>query len=254
MIHVLSNILMHAVLPPIPTRVQDKSSRQACLVARVIARSSALAGLDDLDRQNREVALAAVSANGMALQWAPERFRKDKEVALAAVTSVGHALKYVGKELRSDPEVVHAAIQQNALALHFASPRLQRDKGLVLEACQKDVAAFNFAADSLRDDDQFRRTAGVESVEFPRINMNASVRSGTSSSRSWFSASTCDGRWPSLKQWSYRPYLAASVANAISSSEASSFKKETAKRARLGKDKRRTRAAKDEQTKPQGKC
>ena len=26
--------------------------------------------------------------------------------------------------------------------------------------------------------------------------------------RSWFSASTCDGRWPSFTQWSYHPYLA----------------------------------------------
>ncbi|CAE7939788.1 NEK1 [Symbiodinium necroappetens] len=236
--------------------MEDRSVRQACLVARVSARSSALAGLDDLDRQNREVNLAAVSANGIALQWAPascrasnscrapatcwphqERFKKDKGVALAAVTSAGHALKYVDKELQSDPDVVHAAIRQNALALHFASPRLQRDKDIVLEACQRDIAAFSFAADILREDKQFRSTTGVE---FPSVDkMNVSTSSMTScSSRSWFSASTCDGRWPWFKHWSYRPYLAASTAKAVSSAEASSRrKKKLSKRARLGKDK-----------------
>lgn len=228
---------MRGILPPIPIGMEDRSVRQACLVARVSARSSALAGLDDLDRQNREVNLAAVSANGIALQWAPERFKKDKGVALAAVTSAGHALKYVDKELQSDPDVVHAAIRQNALALHFASPRLQRDKDIVLEACQRDIAAFSFAADILREDKQFRSTTGVE---FPSVDkMNVSTSSMTScSSRSWFSASTCDGRWPSFKHWSYRPYLAASTAKAVSSAEASSRrKKKLSKRARLGKDK-----------------
>ncbi|CAK9109413.1 Serine/threonine-protein kinase Nek1 [Durusdinium trenchii] len=72
--------------------------RRAALLARVTARSSALAGLDDLDRKKREVALAAVTANGIALQW--ERFKNDKEVVLAAVANSGQALKYVGKAAR----------------------------------------------------------------------------------------------------------------------------------------------------------
>eukprot|EP00913_Durusdinium_trenchii_P014108 g13242.t1 len=114
-----------------------KHVRRAALLARVTARSSALAGLDDLDRKKREVALAA------------ERFKNDKEVVLAAVANSGQALKYVGKALQSDRDVVSAAIQQNGLALHFASPRMRCDKELVLEACERDGSALLFAADGV---------------------------------------------------------------------------------------------------------
>mmetsp|Transcript_44186 Transcript_44186/g.79348 ORF Transcript_44186/g.79348 Transcript_44186/m.79348 type:complete len:230 (+) Transcript_44186:27-716(+) len=215
------------ILPPIPKGNKDMSLHRASVIARVTSRSSALAGLDYLDKQKREVALAAVTAHGIALQWAPDRFKRDKEVALAAVTSSGHALKYVGKELRGDPQVVYAAIRQNAMALNFASPRLQRDRDLVMEACQHDKIAFNFAADVLRQDEHFRKAAGVLP---PKVDKWASTSVSTSmtscSSRSWFSASTCDGRWPSFTQWSYRPYLAASTSKSISgAAEAAWFKK-----------------------------
>mmetsp|Transcript_47882 Transcript_47882/g.104402 ORF Transcript_47882/g.104402 Transcript_47882/m.104402 type:complete len:240 (-) Transcript_47882:57-776(-) len=209
---------MRSVLPPLPNLVKEGPQvRRAALLARVRARSSALAGLDDLDRKKREVALAAVTANGIALQWAPDRFKNDKEVVLAAVASAGQALKYVGKALQADRDVVSAAVQQNGLALHFASPRLRRDKELVLEACQRDGAALLFADDQLRKDEDCKDIA----MAAHSISASTSVRSSRSSrERSRFVASTRDGRWPSLLHWSYHPFLAASNARAVGDSEA----------------------------------
>lgn len=86
----------------LPGLQEGPQVRRAALLARVTARSSALAGLDDLDRKKREapagrertwrgkalyllsfwfgpfpeVALAAVTANGIALQWAPDPWPK----------------------------------------------------------------------------------------------------------------------------------------------------------------------------------
>eukprot|EP00435_Cladocopium_sp_Y103_P067357 s805_g29.t3 len=224
---------MRSVLPPLPTLVKDLCTfsccecfvgegpqvRRAALLARVRARSSALAGLDDLDRKKREVALAAVTANGIALQWAPDRFKNDKEVVLAAVASAGQALKYVGKALQADRDVVSAAVQQNGLALHFASPRLRRDKELVLEACHRDGAALLFADDQLRKDEDCKDIASMNAHSIQ--SASTSVRSSRSSrERSRFVASTRDGRWPSLLHWSYHPFLAASNARAVGDSEA----------------------------------
>ena len=45
--------MAHGVLPPLPSLAEPKL-RQEALLARVTARSSALAGLDDLDRKKRE--------------------------------------------------------------------------------------------------------------------------------------------------------------------------------------------------------
>ncbi|CAJ1450649.1 unnamed protein product, partial [Effrenium voratum] len=197
---------MHGILPPLPHAVKERPQHRKAVIARVSARSSVLAGLDDLDRRKREVALAAVSVNGIALQWAPERLRKDKEIAMAAVANAGQALKYVNKELQSDRDVVLAAIRQNGLALLFASPRLQRDKELVLEACQRDGSALHFACDALRDDADCKIAAGTATT-----SVCSSARCTVDSSRSRFVASTYDGRWPSLTKWSRRPYLAATA-------------------------------------------
>ena len=212
---------MRSVLPPLPSLVKDGPQvRRAALLARVTSRSSALAGLDDLDRKKREVALAAVKANGIALQWAPDRFKNDKEVVLAAVASTGQALKYVGKALQSDRDVVTAAVQQNALALHFASPRLKRDKEVVLEACYHDGAALLFADDQLREDEDCKDIAALATHSIHSASASTSVRSTSSRAQSRFVASTRDGRWPSLLHWSYQPFLAASNARAVGDSEA----------------------------------
>ncbi|CAK9109360.1 Serine/threonine-protein kinase Nek1 [Durusdinium trenchii] len=209
---------MRSVLPPLPSLVKEGPQvRRAALLARVTARSSALAGLDDLDRKKREVALAAVTANGIALQWAPERFKNDKEVVLAAVANSGQALKYVGKALQSDRDVVSAAIQQNGLALHFASPRMRCDKELVLEACERDGSALLFAAERLREDADCQDTAAM-ATHSVQGSANSSIHSA-SSARSRFVASTRDGRWPSLRHWSHQPFLAASTSRTVGESE-----------------------------------
>lgn len=46
--------MAHGVLPPLPSLLEGPTVRRAALLARVTARSSALAGLDDLDRKKRE--------------------------------------------------------------------------------------------------------------------------------------------------------------------------------------------------------
>jgi hypothetical protein len=87
--------------------------------------------------------------------------RNDREIALAAVTQHGCALKYAHKKkLKNDREVVLAAVNQNGCALMFASDKLKNDYAFMIPAVANGSTSWDdkfevFVQHLLRDSEHF---------------------------------------------------------------------------------------------------
>lgn len=95
---------------------------------------------------DKELALIAAKSNGMC--WGP--FKDDKEVALAAVSKNGWTLQDLDKALRNDKEITMAAVKQCPMALCHASAERKADKEVVREAVQNDPEAIKYADKSIQ--------------------------------------------------------------------------------------------------------
>ena len=80
-----------------------------------------LENANNIEKENKNIVLAAVTQHGWELQFASEELKADKEIVLAAVKQNGGALQFASGELRADQEVVLAAVKQNREALQFSS-------------------------------------------------------------------------------------------------------------------------------------
>jgi len=103
-------------------------------------------------RNDKEIALTAVSTNWRALQYASDELKNNKEFVLKAASQNGLALQYASGELKHDIEIVLKAVSQNGLALQYASNELKNDKEIILIAISQNGLALRYASDELRND------------------------------------------------------------------------------------------------------
>jgi hypothetical protein len=92
--------------------------------------------------------LDQVSKSGRQLSNAPQ-FREDKEVAMAAVTQWGLALVWCSASLQDDKDVVMQAVAQDGTSLRFASRRLQADIDVCSTATRQTAQAMASASLSM---------------------------------------------------------------------------------------------------------
>lgn len=132
-------------------------------------------------RNDRTVALAAVSKNGLSLRYFSERLRGDPDVLLTAVTQNAKAIEFAsytcndflqlqelyrdivvaavcqcGRTLQYIPyfqmekEIVEHAVNQDGTSLEFASKKLQEDIEIVLMAVTQNGRALEYTCVSLQ--------------------------------------------------------------------------------------------------------
>lgn len=85
---------------------------------------TALRGLDETLRHDRDIVLAAVRKNGHALGLAPEEFRGDRELVLEAIKHQPASISSAARELRMDLEFLVAAARLNDGVLRYAPPQI----------------------------------------------------------------------------------------------------------------------------------
>mmetsp|Transcript_50838 Transcript_50838/g.110000 ORF Transcript_50838/g.110000 Transcript_50838/m.110000 type:complete len:478 (-) Transcript_50838:93-1526(-) len=103
-------------------------------------------------RNDREVALAAISVSGRLLRDCSEALRDDETVAFAAVCRDPAALKFFSERLRGCKALVLRAVQMHGTALAHASEDLKDDLDIVLEAVKAQGAALKHASQKLQGD------------------------------------------------------------------------------------------------------
>lgn len=126
------------ILPYISTELQDDEEVVRAAIAMIDNDSIFFLHISHRLREDKQIAIAAVSKCGHALAFATRTFKGDKDVVLAAVKTRGRALGDAANELKNDREVVLAAITTDASAISLASPALQNDTRFLLEACKKN--------------------------------------------------------------------------------------------------------------------
>jgi hypothetical protein len=89
-------------------------------------------------RSDRDIVLHLAQRRPYDFDKFPEAFRDDREIALAAVSAdgYGHYLKHCSERLRDDPEFVLAALTHAPGPLQYASERLRRDRDFLLQAVE----------------------------------------------------------------------------------------------------------------------
>lgn len=90
--------------------------------------------------RDRDFVLAAIEANsysfidGLAHSIPDSEFLNDKDIAMAAVSANGSCFQYLSEELRADKDVAMAAMKQFGAVLSYASDDLKNDKDVVMAA------------------------------------------------------------------------------------------------------------------------
>ncbi|WP_422137808.1 DUF4116 domain-containing protein [Endozoicomonas sp. ALC020] len=92
------------------------------------------------------------------LKYASQRIRNDKDLALAAISSNPYNLIHLSEELKSDNEVVLAAVTQEGYQLRYASPKPQDNEEVVMAAIKNYPAALRYASERIRSDKNIIKT------------------------------------------------------------------------------------------------
>jgi Domain of unknown function (DUF4116) len=74
---------------------------------------------------NKDVMLAAVKDDGFAIQFASENLRDDRELAMIAISNKARSLEHLSPRLQNDKDVVLEAVKKNPAVIQYASQSLQ---------------------------------------------------------------------------------------------------------------------------------
>ena len=80
---------------------------------------------------------------GVSLEYAPRCVREDKELALYAVSKHGSDLEFVSDDLKKDIDVVAASVQQDVKSLKYTDEQLQLLIVLSGINCLRDENTFS---------------------------------------------------------------------------------------------------------------
>lgn len=79
------------------------------------------------------------------------RYRDDKEIALEAVTMDGMLLEFVSEALKNDDEIVTKALRSNPLALKYAGSKYKDNQNLVLKLIARCPEVVKFISPRLKE-------------------------------------------------------------------------------------------------------
>lgn len=82
-------------------------------------------------KNNKQIALFAVSKCSFCLEYVSEELQDDEEVVRIAITRCGFALKYASDRLKDDESIVELAMTSHVPYLCFASPRLIENENMI---------------------------------------------------------------------------------------------------------------------------
>lgn len=96
-------------------------------------------------------ALERVSDDGTALTGLEDRFKEDRDVVLTAVRQSGAVIAHASPDLRADRAVVLEAIRRQPASLWSAAPELRTDLDFLVEAAWLNERALVYAPLNLQE-------------------------------------------------------------------------------------------------------
>ena len=95
----------------------------------------------------------ALQANSLAFQDMPEAIRNDREIAILAVSKAAHCCYHLSDEQKDDEEIMTAAAGQDGASVIFASERLRNTKKYMLAAIKSNPDAYLYCGNKLNEDE-----------------------------------------------------------------------------------------------------
>jgi tetratricopeptide (TPR) repeat protein len=108
-------------------------------------------------RDNEEIAKKVVGDDAGCFRYLSERLRNNKELAIIAVSGVWHALGEMPDAMLDDKDVVLSAVQNHNVGglIMNISDRLKSDIDIVIAAVSKDNRALEYFPDEFKDNENF---------------------------------------------------------------------------------------------------
>jgi hypothetical protein len=134
-----------------------------------------LKGLNDEQKNSKEIVLAAVKQNGFALQYASEIMKSDKEIVLTAMQSKTNAIKFASSKFLSDEKFILEVIELDGSILELISEDLKNNKEIVLIACNENGSNLEYASDNLKSDPEVVKVATdqwPDAIKYSKIKTN----------------------------------------------------------------------------------
>lgn len=128
----------------------------------VVKDGSLLQDVSEDLKGNSWLVLEAIKQDAIAYCYASDRLKNDKRIAMAAVTSCSQALQWLPEKFRDDEDIVLAAIKHNEYIvspLQFASKRLRSDPKIVMKAVADCGNCLNCVSKELRDNKEIMKIA-----------------------------------------------------------------------------------------------
>jgi len=111
--------------------------RKSLVLKDVSRRPRYFKKLNQAERVDREITLAACSRKGTLLEYASSEMKADREVELEAVKNDGFALLKASPELRGDRELLLEAVRNCGEIIRCAHPEFRADRQVVLAAVRQ---------------------------------------------------------------------------------------------------------------------
>ena len=122
-------------------------------------------------KNNKNIALAAVTGDGMALSIVNKIFRADAEVVLAAIKA-GGSFHYADISLKSDVEFVKKIIAINVSAIKYVSDELKNNKEIAIASVESSASTIKYLNEKFWSDEDVLKvvlTTGLINDSKPTI-------------------------------------------------------------------------------------
>lgn len=107
------------------------SEEKKAVLYQVFQKGYNFSNLSSEWRNDRDVALAAVSNYGWAIQFFNENLRRDEELVKIAISNSGCAVNYVREYFGKNKEIGLLAVAQDGNAIFYLDEELQDDKDII---------------------------------------------------------------------------------------------------------------------------
>lgn len=158
-----------------PTSVQR-------IVKLIEGRNACIGEFPDLVKNNRTIAMVAVTTNGFNIRLLPTEFQMDEKYIMTAIQRSPHsiqfihesiipmfimmaielsgtAIRYAPLEMQMDRKVARTAVMSEGMALEYIAQYFGNDLEIVTLAIEEAPVAIQFASDELRDNDKLATLA-----------------------------------------------------------------------------------------------
>jgi hypothetical protein len=119
----------------------------------------------ELLRSDKTFVTKALQLSGSNLEYTSEELKNDRSLGIIALKNSGSALRYLSKTFQSDLELVKIAIADDPWAIQYAHAKFKNDKNIGLDIVKRDGTCIRYLSKKLQSDTEIITTALKQDID-----------------------------------------------------------------------------------------